>query len=171
MPDPAAGDAFADVLDANRRYRDFVHTSALEGRALKELAVVTCMDSRIDPLAMLGLHRGDAKIVRNAGGRVTGDALRSLVLATNLLGVNRIAVIQHTGCAMAGSTEDAMRDRVATAAGQSADGWTFLTTDDQRASIRDDIARIEACPLIADDVAVGGFIFDVDTGALRPLEA
>src|SRR5262249_39058013 len=103
MPDPAAGDVFADLLDANRRYRDFVHTSALEGRALKGLAVVTCMDSRIDPLAMLGLERGDAKVIRNAGGRVTGDALRSLILATNLLGVNRICVIQHTGCAMAGS--------------------------------------------------------------------
>jgi carbonic anhydrase len=162
---------FDDLLDANRRYRDFVHTSALEGRALRELAIVTCMDSRIDPLAMLGLERGDAKVIRNAGGRVTGDALRSLILATNLLGVNRIGVIQHTGCAMAGTSEDDMRARVAKASGQPADGWTFLTTDDQRAAIRDDIARIEACPLIPDRVTVGGFIFDVHSGELLPLDA
>ncbi len=109
---------FDDVLGANARYRSEFHDSGVAGRAAKGLAVVTCIDSRIDPLAMLGLRPGDAKIIRNAGARVTDDALRSLVLAVNLLGVNRVCVVQHTDCAMVGANDDEMRAKVAAGVGR-----------------------------------------------------
>lgn len=157
---------FDDLLEANRRYRSEFHDSGVAGVAAKELAVLTCIDSRIDPLAMLGLRAGDAKIIRNAGARVTDDALRSLVLATNLLGARRVCVVQHTECAMVGSTEDEMRERVAAASGVDATGWEFLVSTDQLATLRSDIARIRDCPLIPPDLELGGFIFDVHSGEL-----
>ncbi len=157
---------FDDVIDANRHYQTEFHDPDLPGRAAKGLAVLTCIDSRIDPLAMLGLHAGDAKIIRNAGGRATDDALRSLVLAANLLGVTRVCVVQHTDCAMVGSTEDEMRARVEAARGVDASGWEFLTTTDQVAALRGDITRITSCELIPPDLEVAAFIFDVHTGRL-----
>lgn len=157
---------FDDLLAANRRYASRFHDSGVAGVAAKGLAVLTCIDSRIDPLAMLGLQPGDAKIIRNAGARVTDDALRSLVLATNLLGARRVCLVQHTDCAMAGSTEDEMRARVTAASGIDASGWEFLTTQDQLATLRSDLALIDACDLIPSTVEVGGFILDVHSGEL-----
>jgi carbonic anhydrase len=161
---------FDDLLDANRRYRAEFHDSGVAGVAAKGLAVLTCIDSRIDPLALLGLRAGDAKIIRNAGARVTPDALRSLVLAVNLLGVRRVCLVQHTECAMVGSTDDEMRARVGAAAGVDASGWEFLASVDQLATMRDDIARIRACPLLPADLSVGGFVFDVRSGELVPVD-
>jgi carbonic anhydrase len=140
------------------------------GTAAKGLAVLTCIDSRIDPLAMLGLRLGDAKIIRNAGARVTDDALRSLVLAVNLLGVTRVCVVQHTECAMVGSTSDEIRTRIEERSGVDARGWDFLGTTDQRATMVHDIGLIETCPLLPSDLEVGGFIFDVHSGALVPFD-
>jgi carbonic anhydrase len=157
---------FDDLLDANRRYRTEFHDPGVAGTAAKGLAVLTCIDSRIDPLALLGLRAGDAKIIRNAGARVTADALRSLAIAVNLLGVTRVCLVQHTDCAMFGSTDDEMRARIGAMRGVDATGWAFLTGTDQRATLRDDIGLIESCPLLPRDLQVGGFIFDVHTGAL-----
>lgn len=161
---------FDDLLSANRRYASRFHDSGVAGVAARELAVLTCIDSRIDPLAMLGLQPGDAKILRNAGARVTDDALRSLVLASNLLGAKRICVVQHTSCAMVGSTEDEMRARVTETSGTDASGWDFLVSQDQTATLRADIARIQDCPLIPSSVEIGGFIYDVHSGELAPAE-
>jgi carbonic anhydrase len=138
------------------------------GTAARGLAVLTCIDSRIDPLAMLGLRAGDAKIIRNAGARVTDDALRSLVLAVNLLGVTRVCVVQHTNCAMVDSTDEEIRARIEGARGVDTTGWDFLATTDQPATLRRDIEVIESCPLLPPDLQVGGFIFDVHSGALLP---
>lgn len=157
---------FDDLLDANRRYRTEFHDSGVAGTAAKGLAVLTCIDSRIDPLAMLGLRAGDAKIIRNAGARVTDDALRSLVLAANLLGVTRVCVVHHTECAMVGPTDDEMRARIGALRGVDATGWDFLVSTDQLATLHDDIARIEACPLLPSDLEVGAFVFDVHSGEL-----
>ena len=159
---------FDDLLEANRRYRTEFHDSGVEGKAAKGLAVLTCIDSRIDPLAMLGLQAGDAKIIRNAGARVTDDALRSLVLAANLLDVVRVCVVHHTECAMVGSTEDEIRAEITAARGVDASGWKFLSSTDQMATLRADIALIEACPLLPPDLEVAGFIFDVHSGELVP---
>jgi carbonic anhydrase len=157
---------FDDLLEANRRYRSEFHDSGLEGTAARGLAVLTCIDSRIDPLAMLGLRAGDAKIIRNAGARVTEDSLRSLVLATNLLGVTRVCIVTHSDCAMVGTTDDELRARIGTMRGVDATGWDFLASTDQLAALRDDVARLESCALLPPDVQVGGFIFDVHSGEL-----
>jgi carbonic anhydrase len=161
---------FDDLLEANRRYQATGHDPSVEGKAGKGLAVLTCIDTRLDPLAMLGLRPGDAKILRNAGARVTDDALRSLVLAVNLLGVDRVAIIQHTECAVIGSTDDELRAGVTAAGGVDAAGWEFLAGPDGTAALHADVERLRACPLLPDDLAVGGFVFDVRTGALTPLD-
>ena len=161
---------FDDVLAANRDFQAQFEDSGMEGRAAKGLAVLTCIDSRIDPLGMLGLQPGDAKIIRNAGARVTDDALRSLVLATNLLGVTRVALVQHTECAVVGSSEATMHEKVEEASGKSAAGWEFLAEEDQLATLRADLEKIRACPLLPEDLEVAGFVFDVRTGELVPAE-
>jgi carbonic anhydrase len=157
---------FDDLLEANARFRAAFRDTGLKGTAAKGLAVLTCIDSRIDPLAMLGLRAGDAKIIRNAGARVTGDALRSLVLAVNLLEVTRVCVVQHTDCAMVGRTDDDIRARILTERGADARGWEFLATTDRDAALDEDLARISSCPLLPPDLQVGAFVFDVRTGAL-----
>ncbi len=160
---------FDDLLEANGRYRSDFHDSGMQGVAAKGLAVLTCIDSRIDPLALLGLRAGDAKIIRNAGARVTDDALRSLVLAVNLLGVTRVCVVQHTSCAMVGTTDAEVQARIGALRGVDAGGWEFLTMADQLQTLHDDIGVIESCPLLPDDLVVGGFVFDVHSGELVPV--
>ena len=105
-PVGGSDDTFDDVLAANTMYARSFGLAGLPARAARGLAVVTCIDSRIEPLALLGLAPGDAKILRNAGARVTDDVLRTLVLASYLLGVDRAMVIAHTDCRMAAGTED-----------------------------------------------------------------
>jgi carbonic anhydrase len=161
---------FDDLLDANRRYRAEFHDPGVEGRAAKGLGVLTCIDSRIDPLAMLGLRAGDAKIIRNAGARVTADSLRSLVLAANLLDVTRVCVVQHTDCAMVGSTDDEIRARIGSSLGVDASGWEFLATTDQLGTLRGDLERIRSCSLLPPTLEVEGFIFDVHSGALEAID-
>ena len=156
---------FDDLLAANRRYASKFHDSGVPGSAAKGLAVLTCIDSRIDPLAMLGLVPGDAKIIRNAGARVTDDALRSLVLATNLLNVSRICVVQHTDCAMAKSSDDDIRARIG-----AGDDFEVLAMTDQTTALKEDLDRIRASKYIPESTEIGGFVFDVRTGELTPLE-
>ena len=124
------------------------------------------MDSRIDPLHMVGLSPGDAKIFRNPGGRVTTQALEALVLGVHLLGVKRILVIPHTRCAMASNTEQELREKVGASAGQDASWQQFHVVEDQVASLEKDVQKIRSHPLIPDTVRVGGFLYDVDTGLL-----
>src|SRR5205814_4036442 len=126
-------DPFDDVMAANAAYAEATRLADLEARAAKGLAVLTCMDSRIDPLAMLGLKRGDAKILRNAGARVTDDVLRTLVLASYLLGVDRAMVIAHTDCRMATGSEDDVHAAVAEAGGPDTRSLAFLVASDQEA--------------------------------------
>lgn len=159
-------DAFADLLAANRSYAESFALSGFDGVAHAGVALVTCMDSRIDPLGMLGLKPGDAKIFRNPGGRVTDAALEALVLGVHLLGVERVLVVPHTRCAMASATLDELRERVGESAGQDASWQTFGVVEDQRAALEDDVRKVRAHPLIPETVAVGGFIYDVDTGLL-----
>src|SRR3954471_22401446 len=113
----AEEDVFDDVIAANSAYAADYSLGGLAARAAKGLAVLTCMDSRIDPLRMLGLQAGDAKILRNAGARVTADVLRTLVLARYLLGDERFMVVAHTNCRMAGSTEEAVHAAIEAAGG------------------------------------------------------
>ena len=159
-------DPFEDLLAANRRFAETFALSGFDGIAHAGVAVVTCMDSRIDPLRMLGLEAGDAKIFRNPGGRVTPQALEALVLGAHLLNVRRILVVPHTRCAMASSTLDELRAKVGDSAGQDASWQPFGVVEDQDGALEDDVRKIRAHPLIPDSVEVGGFMYDVDTGLL-----
>lgn len=157
---------FDDLLAANAAYAASFDLAGFDGIAHAGVGMVTCMDSRIDPLRMIGLGAGDAKIVRNPGGRVTEQAMRALVLGVHLLGVNRILVVPHTRCAMAGS-ESALQERVRRACGPDVAVPTFGAVEDQEAALRGDIERVRKHPMIPAAVAVGGFVYDVDTGRLR----
>lgn len=161
MPD------FDDLLDANRSYADEFGLSGFDGIAHSGVAMVTCMDSRIEPLEMIGLKAGDAKILRNPGGRVTDQALVALVLGVNLLRVNRILVVEHTRCAMASSTEEELKARIAESAGTDASWMSLGAIVDQETTVKADVVKVQSHPLISDDVLVGGFVYDVDTGLLR----
>lgn len=161
-------DAFADVLAANEAYAARFDLPRLEARAAKGLAVLTCMDSRIDPLRMLGLVPGDAKILRNAGARVTDDVLRTLVLAAYLLGVNRVMVATHTGCRMADCTEEDVHAAIRAAGGPDTRSISFLTARDQQSALRADVQRVRSWPYLR-NVTVGGFLYDLDTGRLQPI--
>ncbi|MGN6577080.1 MAG: beta-class carbonic anhydrase [Nocardioides sp.] len=162
-------DAFSDLLAANRTFAETFALSGFDGVAHAGVALVTCMDSRIDPLGIIGLSPGDAKIFRNPGGRVTEAALEALVLGVHLLNVKRILVVPHTRCAMASSTLDELRARVGESAGQDASWQTFGVVEDQVAALNDDVRKVRAHPLIPDNVEVGGFLYDVDTGLLDQL--
>lgn len=161
---------FDDLLAANRTYAatDFA-TGGFDGIAHAGVAIVTCMDSRIDPLRLLGLEPGDAKIFRNPGGRVTANALEALVLGVHLLGVERILIVPHTRCAMASNTEAELRERVGVSAGQDASWQGFHVIEDQRAALMSDVRAVRSHPLIGDKVPVGGFMYDVDSGLLEQL--
>lgn len=160
---------FDDLLAANRSFADDFRLGGFDGVAHAGVAIVTCMDSRIDPLNMLGLKAGDAKIFRNPGGRITDQALEALVLGVHLLNVNRILVIPHTRCAMASSTLDQVREKVGASAGQDVSWQTFSMVPDQESALRDDVHKVTSHPLIPDTVKVGGFIYDVDTGLISQL--
>ena len=164
-----AGDVtFDDVLAANEAYAQEFGLGGLEPVAAKRLAVLTCMDSRIEPLAMLGLQPGDAKILRNAGARVTDDVLRTLVLASYLLGVDRAMVVAHTKCRMATGDEEDVHEALADAGGLDTRSLAFLVSNDQEATVSEDVQRIRSWPYLA-QLEVGGFLYDVDTGRLKRL--
>jgi carbonic anhydrase len=160
---------FDDLLAANRAYAADFQLGGFDGVARSGVAIVTCMDSRIDPLGMIGLVPGDAKILRNPGGRVTDQVLVALVLGVTLLKVDRVLVIEHTRCAMASASEDELRARVGSEAGTDASWMSLGVIDNQTNAIRGDVAKVKSHPLIGAHVAVGGFLYDVDSGLLTPV--
>ena len=162
-------DKFEDILNANREFASNFTSEDLTGMAVKGLAIVTCMDSRIDPLRIVGMNAGDAKILRNAGARVTDDVLRTLVLATHLLGVNRVLVMPHTDCRMASTDGAGIHDAISKKSGVDTRTLDFQTTTDQRDSLLKDIVKIESYPLLHDEVRVMGAIYDVKSGLLMPI--
>ncbi|HEV7918331.1 MAG TPA: carbonic anhydrase [Solirubrobacterales bacterium] len=159
---------FQDILESNRDYAND-HVQLASGVARRGLAIVTCIDSRIDPLAAFGLAPGDAKVVRNAGARVTDDVLRTLVVATHLLGVKRIALVQHTDCGMAANDQAAIVAAVKDRTGESAADVDFLSIDDQTATLHTDAERVRSHKLLPLGITVGEFIFDVRGGKLEQI--
>lgn len=166
--DQFPSDAFSDVLAANQEFVADFQDSHLTGRAAKELAVVTCMDSRINPLAVLGMNEGDVKILRNAGARVTDDVLRTLVLASYLLNVKRVLVMPHTECKMASATEDQIHEAIAADYGVDIRSIEIRVVEDQREALKRDVMRIRSYPFLPEDLVVGGAIYDVHTGQVAP---
>ena len=159
---------FEDVLTANQSYSAHFHNENLGGTASRGLAMVTCMDSRIEPLAMVGMRAGDMKIIRNAGARITDDVLRTLVLAVHLLGVTRILVVPHTNCKMASGDDSSVHDALSVATGLDTRWMDIGTTPDQLGALRHGLTRIRTMPYIPDTVTVAGAIYDVSTGRLDP---
>jgi carbonic anhydrase len=161
---------FDDLLAANRDYSRNFTDGGFDGIARAGVAVLTCMDSRIEPLSMIGLHLGDAKILRTPGGRITTDAMIGMILGVYLLNVNRIMIVPHTRCAMASGDDLAIADKVFAQTGHDIHGMILGATPDQQAGLRFDVARLRNHPMIKDlDVEIGGFMYDVDTGALTQI--
>ena len=158
--------AFDDVLAANAQYQQSFSDLGLPGRAGRGLAVVTCMDSRIDPLGLLGLAPGDAKILRTAGARVTDDVLRSLVLAHHLLGVERVVVLAHTDCGMVKASDETVHAAVRERSGVDSRSLEFHTIDDQQAALERDVQRVRSSPYLPDGMPVVGGVYDIRTGAV-----
>lgn len=163
-------ESFKDLLAANSEYSQTFKYSELTGRAQKGLAIVTCMDSRINPLSVVGMRSGDAKILRNAGARVTEDVLRTLVLATYLLGVDRILIMPHTDCRMAQGSEAEIHALIDGQYGVDTRSLEFKTTTDQLGALATDVTRVRSYPLLRDGVTVGGAVYDVKTGTIEPVD-
>lgn len=157
---------FEDLLSANERYQESFEFGGFDGVARAGVAIVTCMDSRIDPLAMVGLRPGDAKIFRNPGGRITPQALTAIVLGVHLLNVDRVLIVAHTRCAMATSDERELHRKLGEKTGTDCSWLPLGTVPDQVAALGEDVRKVRAHPLVPAAVQVGGFLYDVDTGQL-----
>lgn len=170
LPEPEVfpTEVFADILSANRDYASAFTPTDRTGRAARGLAIVTCMDSRIKPLDAVGMDIGDAKILRNAGARVTQDVLRTLALASYLLEVDRVLILPHTDCRMAKGSEEAVHQQIFDTYGVNTWSMQFDTTTDQLGALRTDVARVRSFPFLRPGVSVGGAIYDVATGEIIP---
>ncbi len=179
-----------EVLSANDSYaRSFGDKGKLAMPPARHFAILTCMDARLDPAQYGGLREGDAHVIRNAGGRVTDDAIRSLVISHKLLGTNEWFVIHHTNCGMETFTDGVMRallERSLDTAVLDDSGWhdvgktpgstdgefiDWLTIDDQERSLVRDVHRLRAHPLVPAYIPIHGYIYDVTTGRLREVAA
>ena len=167
MPSSNPPAEFDDIFAANHSFASSFEHSHLTGTATRGLAIVTCMDSRISPLAVVGMQAGDAKILRNAGARVTDDVLRTLVLATYLLGVKRVLVMPHTDCRMANNNEAEIHAMIDKQHGVDTRSIEFRTVDDQRAALISDVRSIRNFSILPKDLVVVGAIYDVATGLLN----
>jgi carbonic anhydrase len=154
-------------LKANERYAASFRKGHLPMPPARRVAVVACMDARLDPARALGLEEGDAHVIRNAGGRAA-DALRSLVISQQLLGTREVVVVHHTDCGMLTFTDEKLRQKVRDELGAETD-LAFLAFSDLEQSVRDDVAAIRGSGLLLKGIPVTGFVYDVKTGALQPV--
>jgi carbonic anhydrase len=178
------------VLAANKKYSDsFGERGNLALPPARHFAVLTCMDARLDPAKYAGLAEGDAHVIRNAGGRASDDAIRSLVISYKLLGTREFFVIHHTNCGMEFFSNDVMRGLLSSSletASLTADGFRdvgkgpgsragefieWLTIADQKQAVVDDVTRIRNHPLVPRSIPIYGYVYDVKTGKLIEVEA
>jgi carbonic anhydrase len=158
-----------ELLQRNAEYAATFDKGHLPREPAKQLVVITCMDARIDTLAVLGLDEGDAHVLRNAGGRVSDDVVRSLVVSTHLLGVNKVLVMHHTQCGMASISQRQVKELLSDIAEEHLETFDLLAIDDQRQALLDDVATVRESPLLP-PVEVAGLLYDVTTGAVRPVQ-
>ena len=155
-----------DELLANaERYAEAFDHGGLPMPPDKRVAVLTCMDARLNPYGLLGLHEGDAHVIRNAGGVVTDDEIRSLAISQRLLGTEEIILIHHTDCGMLTFKDDDFRRQIEQDTGIKPE-WAAEAFDDLEQDVRQSIARIKASPFIPKKEQVRGFVYDVETGRL-----
>jgi carbonic anhydrase len=148
----------ARLLSANEGY-SAARSNVADPRPSRRLAVITCMDARIDVFAVLGLHLGEANVIRNAGGRVTDDVLRSLALACHVLRVDTVVVMQHTKCGVAGVTDEELRELTGADLG-------FFPIDDHTAALREDIDQLSTTAYLKPLQVIAGFVYDVESGEI-----
>jgi carbonic anhydrase len=158
-----------DMLAVAASRAEALAAPGLSPRPRRNVAVLACMDTRIDLFPMLGLERGDAHIIRNAGGLVTDDAIRSLSVSQRLLGTDEIVVVMHEGCGLHGASEDEFRQELA--AGGALPSWRLGAFDDVEATLLTSLTRLRASPELPARERVRGFIFDPETGGLREVGA
>jgi carbonic anhydrase len=152
----------AQLLAANKGYAA-ARANVADARPGRHIAVVTCMDARIDVFAALGLHLGEAHVIRNAGGRVTEDVLRSLALSSHVLGVDTVVVMQHTECGLAGRTDRELQELTGADLG-------FFPIDDHAVALREDIEILANTPFLLPLSVIVGFIYDVKSGEVEDVE-
>lgn len=155
-----------ELLDHNRRYAEGFDKPDLPAPPAKGVAIVTCMDARLHVSKVLGLEEGDAHIIRNAGGVVTDDTIRSLAVSQRLLGTRHVVLIGHTGCGMLGISDDGFRRQIEDETGVRPP-WDTGGFPDLEEEIRQGVARVKASPFLPGTGSVRGFIYDVESGRLR----
>lgn len=161
---------FHNFMKANKAYVDLHGTYHLPLKPKTKVAIVTCMDSRLHVAQALGLALGDAHILRNAGGRVTEDMIRSLVISQQQLGTREIVVLHHTDCGAQTFTNEEFACQLKDALGVDVTGQDFLPFTDIEESVREDVALLRNSPLIPDDVIISGAVYDVDTGRMTEVQ-
>ena len=155
------------LLHANELYAESFRMGRLPRSPRLELVILTCMDSRIDPDRILGLQEGDAHVIRNAGGRASDDAIRSMVISYRLLGTREFLVIHHTDCGMHKITNEKMHEELLHDLGADVSHVDFLPISDPDETVRADVDAIRNSPMVRDDILIHGFVYDVETGRLR----
>ena len=159
-----------EMLQSNEDYARSFSSGDLPGPPARKVAVVACMDARLNPYAMLGLREGDAHVIRNAGGVVTDDVIRSLLISQRLLGTNEIVLVHHTKCGMLTFTDDDVKAGIQADTGLKPP-FALEAFGDLDEDVRQSIARIKASPFVPDKQSVRGFVYDVATGRLREVAA
>ena len=157
---------FENFLKANQAYVELHGDLHLSIKPKTKVAIVTCMDSRLHVAPALGLALGDAHILRNAGGRVTEDMIRSLVISQQQMGTREIVVLHHTDCGAQTFNNEAFQEHLKCELGVDVSGQDFLPFQDIDESVREDMKLLRECPLIPDDVIISGAVYDVDTGRM-----
>ena len=158
---------FENFLKANQAYVELHGDLPLSIKPKTQVTIVTCMDSRLHVAPALGLALGDAHILRNAGGRVTEDMIRSLVISQQQMGTREIVVLHHTDCGAQTFNNEDFQDHLKRELGVDVSGKDFLPFQDVEESVREDMKLLRECPLIPDDVIISGAVYDVDTGSMR----
>ena len=157
---------FEQIMQANQAYVALHGELNLPIKPKTRVAIVTCMDSRLHVAQALGLALGDAHILRNAGGRVTDDMIRSLVISQQQMGTREIVVLHHTDCGAQTFNNEDFQEHLKCELGVDVSGQDFLPFQDVEESVREDIKLLRECPLIPDDVMISGAVYDVDTGRM-----
>lgn len=155
-----------EMIKANERFAQGFDKGDLPMPPAKHVAILACMDARLIPATFLGLGIGDAHVIRNAGGRASDDAIRSLIISSQLLGTREFAVIHHTDCGMLTFSNEYLRGKLKQETGADASSVDFLPFSDLEQSVRDDVRRIKESPFISKDIPVRGFVYDVGTGRM-----
>jgi carbonic anhydrase len=158
---------FDDFLAGNEGFASSFDQGGLPAPPARHVAVLTCMDARLHPEAFLRLDFGDAHVIRNAGGRASDDAIRSIVISQRLLGTDEVVVIHHTDCGMLTFSNEDLIAKIDEDLGADAEGWDFLPFSDLETSVIEDVETLRRSPLIPSDIAIGGAVYDVKSGTVH----